>query len=101
MTISQEELPRLLEQAARAMGYPDASVFSIAYMRGNTAVDDMITAELNAALNQDTLFCADSVIVGHGITAEVKHNGTTQDKLRAWREASLRAAAMVGERMMG
>ena len=117
MTISQEELPKLLEQAARAMGLkgfvaitpffgpmfvPDIPDGSDARAFAPHKSDDQ-AAELNAALDHNTKWFVMSPIVqvGEGMAAtKAEHDGTTQDKLRAWREASIRAAAMVGERMM-
>lgn len=113
MTISNDELAHLLPLAAKAMGYkvselrfrnhPGLFVVSPVQSDSWDPSDDILQcAEMNAALGHDTrwneLNCQR---VSVGTLREMcveEHNGTTQDKLRAWMEASVRAAARIGEK---
>lgn len=114
MTITNEELKRLLELAALALGLelglwndgnePYSS--GIGFVLASNAIwnphaNSGQCAEMNAALGHDDCWRDGFVHVylrdAWGFCEP--HDGTTQDKLRAWREASLRAAAKVGEWM--
>lgn len=56
-------------------------------------------AEMNAALEHNTHWSEKVVWVGYGNTSSsAEHNGTAADRLRAWMEVSVRAAAKVGEK---
>ena len=112
--MTNEELEKLLPLAAKAMGY---ELTGDGYARKplgdgryenfpwNPADDAPQCAKMNAALGHNTYWYAydDLTLVGVGSLyeglAEVEHNGTRADVMRAWMEASVRAAARVGGRM--
>lgn len=125
MTISNDELAHLLPLAAKACGRPDQYLSTRGcptteqefaekgWAIWQPHVDTGQCAWMNAALGHNTswltrfrdtwpglLQITDLVEVCHpyGVAVEVEHNGTTQDKLRAWMEASVRAAARIGEK---
>ena len=123
MTISTEELARLLPLAARAMGiclhrrtHTESFEDGFSYDETVTCLDCGKTvtgattwapqddsnqcAEMNAALMHTTCwYCDNTVQVSIQSLERTQHDGTTQGKVRAWREASVRAAARVGEQM--
>lgn len=107
--MTNEELTRLLPLAARAMGYTsftqpyDDSLYiehageSFLWCPNKDAKQ---CAEMNAALMHTTCwYCDNTVQVSIQSLERTQHDGTTQGKVRAWREASVRAAARVGEQM--
>lgn len=107
--MTNEELQTLLPLAAKACGFGVRGFIGdhfIVDFPGNyrgkwnplSSAEDC--AEMNAALNHNTYWWPDRVYIGNDTTgtAEAQHDGTTQDKLRAWMEASVRAAVIVGEK---
>lgn len=112
--MTKEETQNLLPLAAKACGRPDQYLSTRgcptteqefaekgwAIWQPNIDVEQC--AWMNAALGHDTWwneFNCQRVSVGtlREMCVE-EHNGTTQDKLRAWMEASVRAAARIGEK---
>ena len=100
--MTNEELEKLLPLAAKAMGLKGTAALGTIQGRWIPAFDSEQCAEMNAALDHDTTWLRNCVAVGTTLLLDedgwIKHNGTTADKLRAWMEASVRAAARVGER---
>ncbi len=119
--MTKEELQTLLPLAAKVCGIEvapgnfDWNVVGGGYTLGPWIphLDSSQCAWMNAALELNTswltrfrdtgpglLQITDLVEISHtsGVAVEVEHDGTTQDKLRAWMEASVRAAARVGEK---
>lgn len=103
-----EELQTLLPLAVKACGYSVCGWigerFIINHPCGdrvewNPSKDVIDCAEMNAALMLNTAWHETFVWVGSGaVGISVEHDGTQQDKMRAWMEASVRAAAKVGEK---
>lgn len=107
--MTNEERQTLLRQAALAVGlnirenngrfFFDGPFDSSFEWRPH--VNSEQCAEMNATLEHNTHWTDDSIGVGTlllgGGGKWAKHNVTTADKVRAWMEASVRAAARVGE----
>ncbi len=119
--MTNEELQTLLPLAAKAIGicayeHNGRFFYDGAFDNAHPFIpheDGKQCAWMNAALEHNTswltrfrdigpglLQITDLVEISHtsGVAVEVEHDGTMQDKLRAWMEASVRAAAKVGEK---
>ena len=106
--MTNEEIQRLLPLAAKACGFDVRGFIGSRFLvdfpgdlRGewNPLSSVEACAEMNATLEHSTHWQLKVVWVGYGNkSSSAEHNGTTADKLRAWMEASVRAAARVGEK---